>query len=216
VSGLVVNYASGGFVRGQERLLRSCQTINQDVACYGAQDGLTDHSQVPYYFKIDALTRASRLCRLLLWLDSSIVATGRPLDPIFEHVRREGYLLTWQGWDNAQWCNDRSLASFGYTRDQAKLQKQVRGGFYGLNLDHPTGRLILEELVAHRDDFCGQWSNRHLTESADPRCLGHRHDQSILSLIAARHSLFIMDHDAEPWCCYDQNPSYLLNILGIP
>jgi hypothetical protein len=216
MQGLVVNYATSGYLRGQERLRSSCESIGQAIACYGPRDNFTPHADWPYYFKIDSFRRASERHHLLLWVDASIVTTGQSLEPIFDYLASEGCLLTWQGWNNAQWCNDGSLASFGFTRDEAERQWQVRGGFLGLNLQHPAGKLLLEETARHRDDFRGRWENRDKTESQDPRCMGHRHDQSVFSLVAARHHLKILRYDEHKWCCYDPNPQYLLNILGNP
>ena len=148
---LVVSYDDSPQALGQLRLRRCCEAIGQPIVCYGPDDKFTPHSDVPYYFKVDAMIKASCRCRVLLWLDSSIVATGLPLDPVFEHLEREGHLLTWQGWSNAEWCNDRSLTAFGYTRDEAAKQKQVRGGFWGINLDLRSGALLLRELMANRE-----------------------------------------------------------------
>lgn len=212
--GLVVNFATDAYLPVQERLRASCERVGQEVACYRPGPGFTPHSETPYFFKVESLRRASSASDLLLWLDASIVLTGKPLDTVFEHVSREGYAMIHHGWNNAQWCNDRSLASFGFTRDQAERQQHISCLFLGLNLKHPLGRLILDEAERHRGDFTGQWDNSRRTESQDPRCLGHRHDQSVFSLVAARHGLDVHRSDDPPWCCYGPDPGYLLNAVG--
>lgn len=211
----MVNYATGGFVKGQERLVASCRALGQDVACYGVEDRFTPHSEIPYFFKCQALLEAAKRALVLLWADASVFASGGgPLEPVFEYIEREGYYLQNQGWNNAQWCHDRALAAFGYTRDEAETQCQVLGGFWGVSLLHPTGRLLLEELVKHSDLFKGEWSNTRKTESLDARCLGHRHDQSVMSLLAAKHGLKTPWPEEHYWCHYDRNSQYLFNIEG--
>jgi hypothetical protein len=213
---LIVNYANGRFLRGRDRLVATCLPLGHSIVCYGDEDLFTSHKDSPYYFKIDALLKASQRADILLWADSSIFATGKgPLNPIFEHVEREGYYLQKNGWNNAQWCNDTSLFTFGFTRDEAEKQDQVNAACYGISPRHPTGKLILDELVHHRDMFKGAWSNDHETESHDVHCLGHRHDQSVLSLIAAKHHLTVHSPSEHMWFTWGRNPDYLLNLEGI-
>lgn len=213
MSNLIVNYADGGFIPGQIRLTRTCSALGHTVVCYGKKDGFTPHGDYPYYFKVDALVAASRKASVLLWADASVWATGKgSLDPIFERIESEGYYLSNNGFRNHEWCNDASLAAFGYTRDDAEKQCQVAGGIYGINVNHPTGKLILAELIKHKPLFKGSPTNDRKTESQDCRCKGHRHDQSVLSLIAAKYSLRTPWPDEQKGWYYGTNPDYLLNI----
>jgi len=211
---LVVNYATGGFVHGQRRLVATCKSIGLEVECYGARDKFSPHEEAPYFFKYEAILAASKKASVLLWADATVYASGaKSADPIFEHIEREGYYLQNQGWNNAQWCNDRSLAAFGFTRDEAETQCQVLGGFFGISLDHSMGRMILDKVIAHKHLFPGGWNNNSKTESEDLRCLGHRHDQSVLSLIAAEHHLKTPVCEDNGWCCYrDDDPAFVFNI----
>jgi hypothetical protein len=210
---LVVTYANGHFLRGQERLVASCLSLGQPIVCYGDDDRFTQHRDFPYYFKVDALLAASQKADGLLWADSSVFATGKgSLAPLFEHIEREGYYLGNNGCNNAVWCNDVSLAAFGVTRDEAEKQCQVDAACYGLSPCHPTGRLILDELIAHRDLFKGSRTNDLKTESQDARCEGHRHDQSVLSLIAIKHHLNTPWPDKHMWYRWGKHPGYLLNL----
>jgi hypothetical protein len=52
-----------------------------------------------------------------------------------------------------------------------------------------VGKAIFDEWFLNVDLFKGSWNNDNLTESQDARCLGSRHDQSILSLIVAKMGL---------------------------
>jgi hypothetical protein len=214
---LIVNYATGGFVRGQERLVASCLPLNQPVACYGIANSFLSHTLFPYGFKVEAMRKASldHNASTLLWCDASVYATGKgSLAPVFEHIERDGYYLQNQGWNNAQWCHDKALEAFGFTRDEAEKQCQVLGGFWGVSLSHKMGRFLLSEIERHQYLFFGAWNNNARTESADSRCLGHRHDQSVMSLLAAKHQLKTFLPEDNGWCQYGRNPQFLFNIEG--
>ena len=216
---LVVTYATGRFIVGRNRLVDSCRKLGQSIVCYDNEAGFTRHSDFPYYFKVDALLAASKhaevlkQAKILIWADASVFATGKgSLTPIFEYIEREGYWLQKNGCNNAEWCNDASLDGFSFTRKEASNQCQVDAACYGIAPDHPTGKLILDELVSHQKLFKGAWTNDQRTESLDHRCQGHRHDQSVLSLIAAKHQLNILGSEEHRWYRWGINPDYLLNL----
>lgn len=210
---LVVTYANRHFVTGRNRLESSCRKLGQSIVCYGDNNDFARHDDFPYYFKVDALLTAARQAEILLWADSSVFATGKGcLTPIFDHIKREGYWLQNNGSTNAMWCNDTSLAAFGFNRDEADKQCQIDAACYGVAPGHSTGKIILDELVRHKDLFRGARDNLRRSESLDIRCLGHRHDQSVLSLIAAKHRLNTPWPDAHMWYQWGLNPEYLLNL----
>ncbi len=78
----------------------------------------------------------------------------------------------------------------------------VVAGAFGISMDHPTGRAIFEEyfrLASETKAFCGPWTNANSAEvygrgALSERCqpcgpmdvLGHRHDQTALSVISWR------------------------------
>jgi len=180
----------------------------------GQSGRFTPHSEVPYAFKPEIMVEAAKAGENILWCDASVFATGaRSLDPIFEHIESKGYFLPDSGWKNDKWCNDRSLAHFGFSRDKASLQPHVMGAIYGFRADHPSGKLLLAEHHRRRDLFRGSHDNHNQSESKDPRCLGHRHDQSILSLIAHFYGfeVFAFPND---WIHYGKDPSAILNITS--
>src|SRR5271157_758657 len=200
---LIVSYADGKYVPGQRRLIASCETLGLPIRCYGESHRFTPQSDFPYYFKIDCLLDAAQQASTLLWADSSVLATGKgSANPIFDHIEQHGYLLECEDWTNAQWCNDASLQAFGFTRDEATRQRQVRGFFWGVSMHHPTGKLLIDEMIAYKPFFKGRHVNVDGSESQDPRCLGHRHDQSILTLLVAKHGLAVPYWNEHPWCFY--------------
>ena len=166
----------------------------------------------PLAAKPEIMQAAAKPNQALLWLDASVVVNGS-LEPVFYHIEQHGYLLLDGGWNNAQWSNDRSLAAFGYDRDEAEKQPQAMAGVFGISTYHPWRRLLLKEWHRQKKLFAGAHANDRQSESRDPRCLGHRHDQTVLSLIAARNGCEII-HPPQEWFCYGINPDCLLNIDG--
>jgi hypothetical protein len=192
MSQTIVSLGVGGwYPRGIERLARSCQKHN---APYYLQTeypkGVPTHHQIPYAFKPYMIRQVALSNNVVLWLDSSCWLQ-HSVQPLFDHIEKHGYLFFDGGWSNAQWCNDKQLEAFGFTRDEAEKQKHVIGGIVGLNLDTEIGKEIFAEWFLNIDLFKGNWNNDNLTESQDARCLGSRHDQSVLSLIAAKLNLNI-------------------------
>jgi hypothetical protein len=209
---LIVNFATGRFLPGQARLVAICHKINQPIATYGAADDF-EHDEAPYYFKAQAMARSATQASTLLWVDASIYPV-LPMGPLFELIERNGYFLLENGYNNGQWCNDASLSYFGYSRDVAWKQPQVMGGLWGVSMKHPTGKLLLNTLIELKSLFRGKWSNNDKTESQDSRCQGHRHDQSVLSLFAAKHQLTVSRNAG--WFFYGQNPKFMFNLDGCP
>ena len=68
-----------------------------------------------------------------------------------------------------------------------------------------------EEFSGHVGLFGGSRTNEGLTESNDSRCKGHRHDQSVISLIAAKHALDVLDVGKLGWFSFGESAVHILN-----
>ena len=158
---------------------------------------------VPFAFKPYSLAQAREYgAKVLLWLDSSCVAV-RPLEPIFEQIERDGYILFTNGRRRVgEWASDAALGTLGLSRDQAMQMPEVNAVVIGLNTSSPLANSFLEmwhraahEELAFRgvsdqlrdqkgyEDVKG---NRGARVSSDPRVRGHRHDQTVAGVLAAR------------------------------
>lgn len=189
---VITSFGKGSwYPKGIERLKNSCSQWN--VICQPFLNypyHCPTHQQTPYAFKPYCIEAVKKYHDIVIWCDSSGWLMNDP-QPIFETIEKQGYILFDSGWHNDQWCSDRQLEAFGFSRDQAAGQKHVVGGLFGLDFRSEIGQMIWSIYRNSIDLFKGDWNNDHLTESADPRCLGSRHDQSILSLIAATLDLTI-------------------------
>jgi hypothetical protein len=165
--------------------------------------GCPDHLEVPFAFKPFCFEEAgARGLRSVLWLDASCVAI-RPLEPLFEEIEERGYLVFRNGSQMiGSWASDDALEVLGLSRDEAMAIPEVNAAVIGLRLDHPLGSRFLtawRELATGEVAFRGTreklptWehyrdvkSNRSGRASADPRVLGHRHDQTAAGVLAHR------------------------------
>jgi hypothetical protein len=147
------------------------------------------HQEIPYAFKPYAFEEAIEAGhRLIIWMDSA-VWLNKPIEPLIEIIEEQGYLIFHNPWNNGQgnngqWCNDRSLYAFGLKREGAKKTKHIMACVMGFDIDNPTGHKIFSDWASRTDLYHGKWDNRDRTESQDFYCRGHRHDQSVLSLVA--------------------------------
>lgn len=197
----IVNFAKGGwYPRGQQRLAQSLLDVNFQGAFYRWTDenqfGSADHAAVPYGFKIAAFREAqARGHDVILWCDAAIWAC-RPVEPILEHIERHGYVVFHSGHMTGTWTSDACLDGFGVSRDTALKIPMISAGCLGLDLRQRHASEFLDRLEAKSKDgtsFQGNWTNKVCEVSSDSRCLGHRHDQSVSSLLVHEYGWQILE-----------------------
>lgn len=225
-----------GIGRHYRRLLAS--TINHcTVHCPEAwklwydelPDGCPPHERHQYAFKISALREAigNAGFRYVMWMDTKFQPIAS-LDPLWAYVQENGWYVPAQGDSKlGTWTTDAALVQYGISRDAAMDIDLVFSGIVALEIRHPLGRNIWERWQALIGTFPGPHYNRPgLAEmeqhgmkwrghcSNDPRCEGHRHDESALSFVL--HSLglkpirdkFICLHDPEHGIIGDHVPDF--------
>lgn len=148
--------------------------------------GAEPHHLNPYNFKIHAIQKAIDAgYENILYLDSSCFAVNN-VQPIFDMIESQGNVAQMAGHLCSTWTNDRTLAYFGITRDDAEKMPMIgNAGFFGMNtknkaaIDHFTQwkQSMLDGM------FVGRWDNNEKTESLDERCKGFRHDMSCNSVL---------------------------------
>lgn len=195
---VVVNVATGSYVRGQERLRQAVESQADFLSWADVMPpGSPSHTDVPYAFKAWAILRALDAGHeTILWADSSMLPIS-PLGPLFERIEAEGYWISRNGWMNHQWTADDaySLLYPGISTEQAREQNRqvehVVATAFGLSANG-LGRKIFDQYLMHARDgsFRGPWKNGPVAARQAPcgptECLGHRHDQTALSVIAWR------------------------------
>ncbi len=132
-----------------------------------------------------------------LLLDASVYPV-RSIAPMVEHIERVGYFLARGGFTIGEWSTDTALKDFGLAREEALHIPDVLSGCVGFMLKKHS-RLIDEWaelwrlfLAPHSNAAAGDKTHSYKNEgfvSADTRVRGHRHDQTVLSLLAYRNEL---------------------------
>ncbi len=106
MSRIVVNVATGHYVKGQRRLLDSLGGTGAIRWTDELPEGSPTHKDVPYAFKAYALEWARKNgYTQILWTDASIVAL-KSLDTIWDYSAEHGVWFANNGWNNAQWTCD--------------------------------------------------------------------------------------------------------------
>lgn len=215
----------GNYMKGLARLSDSLRNnFDGDLVAFTneASIGAPSHDSNPYAFKIYAIQKAVDAgYTQILWLDCSCFAIA-DLNPIFNKIYADGYIMQDAGHYIGDWTNDATLAEFDVTRDDAMFMKCYgNAGFLGLNMDHKIGKTFFSAWKYYMGLglFKGLWHNNDKTESIDPRCKGHRHDLSVGSLLAYRFGMSYVPGDQ--WLQYagpfdkTANETILIKAQGI-
>lgn len=173
----VVSFAdhAGDYAKKLQRLKASLKgNFDGDFIAFTSHEeiGCQPHSVIPYQFKPYAIAKTIEMgYDLILWCDSPIVAV-KNIQPVFDHIEKHGYLF----FDNighpvGRWTNDKTLAAFGVTRDEAMDIKMIMACCMGFDFRQKLVRHVLQHYYdVSKYLFPGSWSD-------------HRHDQSVMSLL---------------------------------
>lgn len=190
----LITFATDNYANSRERWTETMQQYkpdNVDLFCntdYGKILSPT-HQENPYAFKVSSFIWAkAKGYKKILWLDSSCFAIN-PLQPLFDIIDNENYLMQYAGHLCGNWANDACLEYFRLFRDDAMdMPMYGNAGMLGLNFENDLARQFFQEWQQSMEHgaFKGAWTNENFTESADDKCKGHRHDMVCGSIIANR------------------------------
>jgi hypothetical protein len=193
----IVNFAKGlWFPKGQTRLVKSIREsgYHGTVMLFGEESdvGAPSHEDVHYGFKPYSILAAKNAgFDLVLWLDTSMRATSN-LQPAFDCMMADGLYLWQCDGIVGEWSSDKCLESFGVTRESAMNIRECGSGAIGFNFNHWTGLSFFNNVMQHLADFQADWTNDQGQVSTDPRVKGHRHDQTVISLVRHQMGLDVM------------------------
>lgn len=197
-----VNYARN-YLDGQKRLKKSLKRCAPDIDFLYWTDekelGCPQHKDVPYAFKPYAFKRAREYgYDVILWVDASIYAI-KSLEPIFEYIELNGYYFEkalpkfWTG----EWSSDIALKNLGVTRQEAMGIKEVAATVMGFDFRSDIANSFFCNWFRFANDgetFVGDWTNERQQISSDPRVKGHRHDQTVASILAHKMGIKLLEH----------------------
>lgn len=173
------------------------------------------HQDNPYAFKIFGFREAIRRnYKIMIHLDASFWAIRNP-DPIFDIVVDKGIFAFRSGYNCAQTCPDNLLASVGWSRDYAETFPEIATGIVGINIDNPDGAKVFETWAEMCDNGLFRNSRHHNPlESADPRYLHGRQDQSAFSIAVHKHDVKFLYEDYVAYYGTGYNPDKTYFFIG--
>ena len=184
-----VTYCDGHYSGQEKALVESVQSRGYDILVFKSfsEIGSPSHRESPYAFKYYSILEANRRgYPIVIWCDSCLTLQ-KTIFPWIELIQKVGvYLQHDESWSCGMWANDKTLAHFGVSRDDAMKIPSVYACTMALEFRHPKTSQFLARWKQSMDAGCfrGRWSNTENTESQDPRCRGHRHDQTCAELVA--------------------------------
>jgi hypothetical protein len=187
----IVSYANGGwYPQGLERMKKSvlANGYGGDFLTYTNElpSGCPPHHITPYAFKAFAFMEAARQrYDIVIWCDAAIQLI-KPFSRVLEHIEQYGYMFLRNGWTSGEWCSDAALAPLGITREESFTFPHIMACVMGLDLRQDICRQFLTLYYSHAltGTFKGAWTNENQQVSNHPRVLGHRHDQTVASIVA--------------------------------
>lgn len=206
---VVVSFADGvgHYAKAMMRLELSLKQVGFD----GRFKGINDYGHInsphhkgspdaiPYAFKALSIKKAMEEMNntgLLLWCDSVVYAT-KSIEPVFEHIHATGCLFFDNlGFSIGDYTSDACLNKFGMTREESFNSKMLMACVMGFDLDNKETQDFLKKYIDAALDgvsYPGDWHNDKLQVSNDMRVKGHRHDQSVASIIVRQKRMPILN-----------------------
>lgn len=205
---MVVSFADGvgNYAKAMMRLEQSLRQVGfggeferpkmiNDYAHIGSPFHKGSPDAVPYAFKPYSIMKAAEEgARFILWCDSPVYAT-KSIQPVFDHIQQHGYLLFDNvGFSIGDYTSDACLNKWGMTRSEAFQSKMIMAACMGFDMANPIAQEFLMKYTNAASDgvsYLGDWYNNNLQVSNDLRVKGHRHDQSVGSILAKQMGLTI-------------------------
>ena len=205
------------FKRGLDRLESRINEI-VSVPFFGFTDyplNCLTHEISPFAFKFFCIQECYKNgYNNILWLDSSVKIKTDLVD-IFKFMETEGYFFIKNWHSVGDYCHDKALKTLQITREQSFNIPSLQGTNFGLNLNHPTSRIFLEKLLHLSQDgvtFPGPHDNNNHAASHHPRVLGHRHEQTAMSVVALRLKMNKWFQNETTW--FEHDRSYVKNVAS--
>jgi len=206
------------FRNASRKLRKSLNTFHiGDSKIYtGYPPGCPKHSNNPYAFKPFVINKAREDgYDQVLWIDAACIVKKR-LDPIWNILDKQGYYIQLNGWQSGEWASDDCLRQMNVTRDEAMLMPHAMANVMGFDFTNPIAEKLFNTWHNHgkMGTFNGDWKNDKQQCSQDPRCLGFRHDQTVISILASQAGLNFTDCSANKLLSYKQSDGYVIHAAG--
>lgn len=147
------------------------------------------HEQIPYAFKIYAIEKARAMgYKLILWLDSITYAI-KPMSNLELYLASHEMILISGGFKVKEWTNKKVLRKWSKYAEE----NLIIGGCMGFNFNKERTNNLFEDIKRNINDFKGSWHD-------------HRHDQSLISVLVAKHDIKLCPYQFVTYQYQTPNP----------
>lgn len=203
---VILNFANhvGRYGQMQDRLKQALQKVNYtgDIMFFNHEneihhncpfhksEDLSLHAAgkvVPYGFKAWAIKKAiDRGYENIIWMDAAVYPS-KDISDFISHIEKKGYLFFDNvGFSVGDYTSDKCLEKFSWSRSKAFESKMIMACVMGINVHSKKAMEFVERYFTAANDgisYLGAWNNFNGEVSSDMRVKGHRHDQSVASII---------------------------------
>jgi lipopolysaccharide biosynthesis glycosyltransferase len=205
------------FEKGIDRLEKNIRDIS-DVPFFGYKEYPKDsptHEESPFSFKFYCINECiQKGYSHILWLDSSVIIKN-PIDDVFKLIDNLGYFFVANSHNVGQYCHDRALKTLNITREESFRLWSLQGTNFGLNMNIEICQKFLNKMLEYSKDgitFVGPHNNDNKFASQDQRVLGHRHEQTAMSVEAIRLNMINWKASEKEWFIHDRE--YVKNVIS--
>ncbi|MCE3278011.1 MAG: hypothetical protein K0S44_202 [Bacteroidetes bacterium] len=171
-----------GFFQHEEHIHHNCP--------YHKSEDPQHHQEgkvVPYAFKAWAINEAVKKgYETIIWMDSAVYPS-RDITPFIDHINQHGYIFFDNiGYSVGDYTSDACLNKHGWSREKAFGAKMIMACLMGFNTKSLDAKKFIHQYFEAAKDgisYQGSWNNANGEVSEDMRVKGHRHDQSVASMI---------------------------------
>jgi len=155
----------------------------------------------------------------VLWIDAGCYVK-KSLDAHWDIIEKQGYYIQLNGWTSGDWTTDRCLEIMGVSREEAFKMPHAMANVMGFDFTNPICTECFDKWLDYsknKEVFSGPWKNDKGSCSKDSRVLGHRHDQSVIGILAAQMGLNFTDSVGKGLLSYgkDDKEGYVIIATGV-
>jgi hypothetical protein len=200
-----------------KRQAESLQAINFPMENYFQfrnfeQINSPEHTEIPYAFKPHAINEIRKKgFEIIIWMDSPVYCI-KSIDKFIEYININGFIFFDNlGYKIGDYTSDECLNNYLMTRDVSFKHPMIMACLMGFNFKNEKATKLFDRyLSATRILGCyeGDWTNESNQVSQDNRVKGHRHDQSVMSILLAKENIKPL-HPHSTFFAYFGNPGHL-------
>lgn len=204
------------YILGKIRQEQSLKSIGWDGDYFAFNSyeeiGSPTHDEVPYAFKPYAIKKVKDMgYDLVIWMDSPVYAT-KQLNQFISAVSSHGVMLFDNiGFTIGDYTSDKCLDVMGMDRNESFNHQMIMACVMGFDFNDKKANDFFNEYYEYTNvdgAYQGAWDNPFFEVSKDARVKGHRHDQSVASILAVKYGVKLL-HPNKTFFAYFGNAGHL-------